>query len=101
MSIHDLLPFPSDPVPSLAAAVHEAFAASNSLVHSGGKSIVVSPVGDDANAGTVAQPKKTVGAGIAAAGGGKVLLRAGVYMEGATLQITPANSGLLLTSYDC
>eukprot|EP01052_Picozoa_sp_SAG31_P011653 SAG31_NODE_663_length_13021_cov_9.408296_15_plen_349_part_00 len=62
--------------------------------------IVVAPDGNDANAGTVMAPKKSIQAAIVAArGGGTVKLRGGVYMEGSTIQIEAADKGLTLTNW--
>lgn len=66
-----------------------------------GKVVVVDAAhGDDSNDGTVESPMQSIQAAIVAARPhGTVKLRAGVYMEGATIQIVEADSGLTLTNW--
>eukprot|EP00038_Savillea_parva_P003318 m.124062 g.124062 ORF g.124062 m.124062 type:complete len:935 (-) comp11141_c0_seq2:3094-5898(-) len=65
--------------------------------------IVAATGGSDANPGTVDKPKATIQAAILAARSTTshtVLLRGGTYMEGTTVHITAADSGLTLANYN-
>eukprot|EP00935_MAST-01C_sp_MAST-1C-sp1_P002470 g2470.t1 len=66
------------------------------------KTVFVSPSGDDSAAGTLTAPMKTIKAAVAKVRGVKgsaVVLRKGTYMEGESIILTSADSGLTLTNY--
>ena len=78
---------------------HESFSGTMATKRNG-TVIVVSPSGNDSNPGTASRPKKSIQAAIVAARPrGTVLLRGGVYMEGAPINVTAEDSGLTLTSW--
>ncbi|CAK0845156.1 unnamed protein product [Prorocentrum cordatum] len=69
------------------------------------RSVFASPSGDDASAGTISAPLRTIAAAVASARrwgagvGRTVFLRAGVYREAGAIQLTAADSGLTIAAY--
>eukprot|EP00928_Gymnodinium_smaydae_P031890 TRINITY_DN23259_c0_g1_i1.p1 TRINITY_DN23259_c0_g1~~TRINITY_DN23259_c0_g1_i1.p1 ORF type:complete len:828 (+),score=100.29 TRINITY_DN23259_c0_g1_i1:55-2538(+) len=64
-----------------------------------GRTVFVSPSGDDFAAGTVEAPFRTIQRAVMAAKGGTVELRAGFHRVARPLQLTPEDSGLTIRSY--